>query len=289
VFLISRFSFLIAILAMYLGAGISPAADFFFLQMSDPQFGMYTADRDFAQETANFEFAIANANRLKPAFVAVCGDLINRAGDAAESAEYLRIAAKLDRGIPLHNVAGNHDVGNEPTAASLAFYRERFGPDYYTFRHGDFVGLVLDSSLIQHPDKAPEEAARQEEWLKSALEKVKREGARHVVVFQHIPFFLEKAGEPDQYFNIPQVARQKYLELLALYGVRYVFAGHYHRNAYAESPGMHIVTTGPVSKPLGADPSGIRVVVVRDSKIESRYYGLGNIPNTVDLNAAAKP
>ncbi len=279
----------IGILALYLAAGISPAADFFFLHMSDPQFGMYTADRDFVQETANFEFAIANANRLKPAFVVVSGDLVNRAGDAAQSAEYLRVAGKLDRSIPLHNVAGNHDVGNQPTAASLAFYRERFGRDYYSFRHKDFVGLVLDSSLIQHPDQASEEAARQEQWLKSELEKVKREGARRVVVFQHIPFFLEKADEPDQYFNIPRPARAKYLELLARYGVEYVFAGHYHRNAYGESPAVHIVTTGPVGKPLGPDPSGLRVVVVRDSVIESRYYGLGNIPNTVDLSATAKP
>ena len=29
----------------------------FFVQMSDPQFGMYTNNHDFAQETANFEFA----------------------------------------------------------------------------------------------------------------------------------------------------------------------------------------------------------------------------------------
>ena len=32
---------------------------------------MFTADKDFAQETVNFEMAIATANRLKPAFVIV--------------------------------------------------------------------------------------------------------------------------------------------------------------------------------------------------------------------------
>ena len=105
-----------------------------FVQMSDPQFGMYTKDADFAQETANFEFAIATANRLKPAFVVITGDLINKAGDAAMTAEYKRITAKLDPKIKLFNVAGNHDVGNQPTKESLAQYRERFGPDYYSFR-----------------------------------------------------------------------------------------------------------------------------------------------------------
>src|SRR5689334_22357868 len=80
------------------------AQEFFFLQMSDPQFGMYAEDKNFTQETANFEFAIATANRLKPAFVAVCGDLINKPGDAAQTAEYHRIAHELDSSIPIHNI-----------------------------------------------------------------------------------------------------------------------------------------------------------------------------------------
>ncbi len=280
--------FALALAGLFWGAKTAAAADFFFLQMSDPQFGMYAADRDFSQETANFEFAIANANRLKPAFVVVTGDLVNKAGDAAQTSEYLRIAAKLDRSIPIYNVAGNHDVGNEPTPQSLAAYRKRFGRDYYTFRHDDFLGIVLNSSLIQHPGLAPEEAAQQEAWLGSELVKMKAEGVRRVAVFQHIPFFLEKPGEPDQYFNLPGEARAKYLDAVQQYGIRYVFAGHYHRNAYVESGGLQIVTTGPVSKPLGVDPSGIRVVIVRESKIESQYYGLGNIPNQVELGAPSR-
>jgi hypothetical protein len=39
----------------------------FFIQTSDPQFGMYAADSNFAQEIANFEMAITTANRLHPA------------------------------------------------------------------------------------------------------------------------------------------------------------------------------------------------------------------------------
>src|SRR2546425_12111920 len=66
----------------------APPASWFFMQLSDPQFGMYTADADFAQETANFDFAIAAANRLRPAFVVVTGDLVNKAGDAAQVAAY---------------------------------------------------------------------------------------------------------------------------------------------------------------------------------------------------------
>ena len=74
------------------------AEPFFFIQLSDPQFGMSAANADVQQETANFEFAIATANRLKPAFVVVTGDLVNTAGDKTQVDEYLRIAAKLEDG-----------------------------------------------------------------------------------------------------------------------------------------------------------------------------------------------
>ena len=112
------------------------AEPLFFIQLSDPQFGMYADNADFQQETANFEFAIATANRLKPAFVIVTGDLVNKAGDKAQADEYLRIAAKLDRSIPLYQLPGNHDIGNEPTPESIAAYVARFGPDHYSFRCG---------------------------------------------------------------------------------------------------------------------------------------------------------
>jgi predicted phosphodiesterase len=277
----------LVLVAMLLGPAIGQSSDFFFIQMSDPQFGMYTADGEFSQETANFEFAIANANRLRPAFVVVCGDLINKPADPTQTAEYLRIAAKLDASIKIYNVPGNHDVRNAPTGDSLAAYRGKFGPDYYSFRYQDFAGLVIDSSLIQHPDQSPEEAARQERWIASELEKLKHDGARRIAVFQHIPWYLENPDEADQYFNLPREARKKYLPLFERYGVAYAFAGHYHRNAYGEGPGLHVITTGPVGKPLGPDPSGIRVVVVKESTMESQYYGLGNIPNQIILKTSS--
>jgi 3',5'-cyclic AMP phosphodiesterase CpdA len=273
-------------LSLCVAAGSLSAADLYFLQMSDPQFGMYSADQDFVHETANFEFAIANANRLKPAFVVVCGDLVNKAGDVKQIAQYLRVAAKLDKSIKLYNVAGNHDVGNTPSPESLAAYRERFGPDYYTFRSADLAGFVLDSSLIQHPENAPQEAARQEQWLRAELEKAATDGVHWRVVFQHIPWFLENADEPDQYFNIPKEARSKYLAMLQKYGVAATFAGHYHRNASGQAGSMRMITTGPVGMPLGDATSGIRVVKVTPASIEDKYYSLGNIPNTLIPPAA---
>src|SRR5882757_1928134 len=263
------------------------AQEFFFLQMSDPQFGMYTGNASFAQESANLEFAIATANRLRPAFVVMSGDLVNKPGDKAQIEEYLRITHKLDPVIPLYTIAGNHDVGNVPTPESLAAYRQVFGKDYYSFRNGAMEGIVLNSSIIQHPEKVPDEETQQREWLEEELEKAVAEHVRWIVVFQHIPWFLYSADEPDQYFNIPHEARIRYLKILKESGVQYVFAGHLHQNSEGRDDAFEMVTTGPIGKPLGDAISGIRIVSVSKRGLCHRYYGLGNLPSQIDVKAFA--
>lgn len=250
--------------------------------MSDPQFGMFTDNHGFARETQNFEKAIAAVNRLHPAFVIVCGDLINRTGDSVQVAEYKRIAAKLDPSIPLYNVAGNHDVSNTPTAASIADYRKNFGPDYYTFQHGNLYGIVLNSSLVFDPSKAPAEAARQAVWLHSTLEGTKKLKNKNIVVFEHIPWFINQPNEKNGYFNIPAETRKAYIDLLKKYGIKYVFAGHLHKNAIGTDGNLTIVTTGPIGKPLGKDSSGFRIVTIHGDKFSYPYYSLDSIPDTID-------
>ena len=275
----SRLFFVCARIALFLLTAAALTGQSFFIQLSDPQFGAFTADRDFVQETANYEFAVANVNRLHPQFVVICGDLINKTGDPAQTAEYFRITAKIDKSIPVYAVPGNHDVGNDPTPESLAYYREHWGPDYYSFRQGEIYGIVLNASLISAPAKAQAEADKQESWLKTELAKAKASGARHIVVFQHQSWFLESPTEPAQYFNIPLEQRKRYLDLLKESGVRYVFAGHYHRNAFGKDGNLEMITSGPVGRPLGNDPSGIRIVKVLENGLEHRYFTFGEIPN----------
>lgn len=267
------------ILLLLATSAFAQTAPWFFLQGSDPQFGMYTGDKSFEQETANFEFFIATANRLKPKFVILCGDLINQAGNRAEADEFFRIAAKLDKSIPLHLIAGNHDVRNEPTPESIASYVSRFGPDHYSFRQGELFGIVLNSTLIHAPGTAQAEFEKQEQWLRGELQNAKASGARHIVIFQHHPWFLQQEDEADQYFNIPLEKRRKYLALFREYGVEYLFSGHYHRNAVAQAGRLHMITTGPVGMPLTAEGSGFRIVSVSPEAIEQQWIGFGAIPN----------
>ena len=263
---------------------LAAAAPFYFIQLSDPQLGMFTNNRDFAQDAANFEFAVTAVNRLRPAFVVITGDLVHKPGDPAQISEYRRIVAKIDRSIPVYNIAGNHDVENAPTPESLAAYRKIFGPDRYTFRHQGLVGVVLNSSVIHTPEKAAAELVEQERWLRAELVQAKAEGARHIVVFQHHPWFIKTAAEADQYFNIPVARRAAYLAMFREFGVRYLFCGHYHRNAEAKDGEIENVTSGPVGKPLGGAKSGLRVAIVREDRIEHRYFELGDLPVAVETN-----
>ncbi len=282
----------VVLVAVAFGLGLAgqpaaPAAPFFFIQLSDPQFGMTTGDANFAQETANFEFAVATANRLRPAFVIVTGDLVNKTGDGAQIAEYQRILGRLDPAIRAYSIPGNHDVGNEPTPESVAAYTKRFGPDHFSFTVGSFVGIAIDSCLIQAPKNVKAEAEQQDQWLRAELTKARRDGARHIVVFQHHPLFLNAADEPGGYDSIAPDARARLLALYRDGGVRHVFAGHYHQNALARDGDVQVVTTGPIGMPLRGAKSGMRVAVVTDAGIEHSYYDLGGLPSRVPLPRAS--
>jgi serine/threonine-protein phosphatase CPPED1 len=259
----------------------APDGDFFFIQLSDPQFGMYEGDKGYEQETANYEFAIATANRLKPAFVIVTGDLVNKSGDPGQVSEYLRVSKKLLPSIPIYHLPGNHDVGNEPSPESLAAYRRSFGRDYYSFRSGPLYAIVLDSALIKAPQNTPREAAEQESWLRSELEKASGSGEHNIVVFQHHPYFVDSPVEKDEYHNIPGERRRAYLDLLRSHGVRWVFAGHYHQNALANDGDLQMITTGPVGHPLGRGKSGIRIVAVTGAWLKHRFFDFGDLPPTL--------
>lgn len=282
----NRFSvagFLLCITFLGAVASVRAAAPFFFVQLTDPQFGMFTDNKSFEQETANFEFAAATINRLHPAFVVVTGDLVNKTGDSAQIQEYKRILAKVSADIPVYNVAGNHDVGNTPTPKLIEAYTNAFGPDHYAFHFGNFEGIVLDSNLIQAPQKVQDLAAQQKSWLAAELRNAHNAGARHIVIFQHHPWFLKSLDEPDQYFNLPHEQRASYLPLFHQFGVEAVFCGHYHRNLAASDGGLPVVVSGALGKPLGGSQSGIQIVIVRDSGIEHHFYDLGEIPTGVEL------
>jgi hypothetical protein len=169
-------------------------------------------------------------------------------------------------------------VENVPTPASLELYKKHFGEDHYTFRSGNMLGIIINSSLIKDPSLAPAESLVQEEWLKNSLELAQKSGIKNIMVFMHHSLFLKDPNEPDEYFNINTERRKMYLELFKQYGVKQVFAGHYHRNSYGKAGDLEMITTGPVGRPLGADSSGFRIVNVKGQIVDHNYFALDSLP-----------
>ena len=282
--------------------------DFFFIQMSDPQFGMFarlsgmTEERiqdlrqqhgwnirpapkstGFAEETALYEKAITAANRLNPAFVVISGDLVEDRNEPEQLAELRRITAKLHPHIPVHWAPGNWDVGNTPTPETLKQYREDFGDDYYAFDHDGSSFIVLNSCVGFDDSQTPGEWDRQIAFLRTSLGEARNRGSAHIIIFLHHPIYGYGPGEEDSFAVLPKAKRRSLLDLFETHGVSAVFSGHWHKCHYVDHKDIQMVTTGAVGYPLGDDPSGFRIVKVSQDKVEHQYYGLDHMPEPEEL------
>lgn len=252
---------------------------FFFIQLTDPQFGFIDENRSFDKESALYQKAVDAINHLKPAFVVITGDLVNDKNNAGQLDEFRRITALISKEIPVWYSPGNHDIGQSPTQKDIDAFLKLYGHDRFSFRFGGSLFIGLNSSLIKSaPGEAEEEQYR---WLKDQLKNNK--DANHKVIFTHYPFFLKKPEEKDEYFNIEGPVRMKYLALFKENKVDAVFSGHLHNNASAVHGNLVMTTTSAVGKPLSEAPSGLRIVYVYPVGIESKYYSLEEIPSTVSM------
>ncbi len=259
---------------------------FYFFQLADTQF-FWGED-----PVGKWHSAIAQANRLRPDFVVVCGDLINRDGDSAKvdlvederrTRAYLDGAAKLDPAIPLYNVAGNHDVCNVPTPETLAWYKERFGPLWYTFTHKTAQFVVIESNLMKNPQGAPQAAQQQLDWLQQTLTAKAPATVRHRLVFMHHPLCLKSLDEEEGYFQLSQQRRADLVKLFRDSGVKTVFSGHYHGNAVVRDEDLEMVTTNGLAKALRGEPLGFRIVQVSPAGVKHTFYAHEKVPNELTV------
>jgi len=273
--------------------GLTQAAEggwrgpFFFVYMADPQLGMMEDDRSWDQELALVRKAVREVNRLRPRFVVIGGDMTNQsAGSPKHDAQVRALQRELalvSPSIPVVYVAGNHDVGNKPTPASLAVYRAWYGDDWFEFWVGGVRFIVLNTALYGDDSAAPTDGERQRRWLETQLSAAMGPKPVHTIVLQHAPWFLTSPDEPDRYEVVPRAARLPALRLLHQAGVSAAFAGHYHKCARARDGNLEMVVSGPVGKPLGRDPSGFTVVKVYRDRVAHAYYPLEEVPLSIQL------
>lgn len=88
-------------------------------------------------------------------------------------------------------------------------YRSRFGQDYFSFWCGGTLFLVINSQYYKDSSKTKIFSKEQDVWLMEQLNKNK---GKRIVIFQHIPWFINKIDENNQYFNIEKNLRHEMLE-----------------------------------------------------------------------------
>jgi len=208
-----------------------------------------------------------------PAFVCVCGDLVNAYPNKGEQeaalqeeqvAAFCEVASEIDPSIPLVCMCGNHDVGDRPNARTIDLYKRRFGDDYFSFWVGGVKFIVINSQLYKNALDCEPLAIAQDVWLDAELEAEETKRARHVVVMSHIPPFIVEADEPSVYFNFEASKRADLLERMARAGVSLWLCGHFHENAggvarvpvgeRGEERELEVVVTGAVGANITRKP-----------------------------------
>jgi len=230
---------------------------FEFIWMGDPQIGFGDEDQEKTNTMRSVKFINERFKKHLIKFVVVCGDHthnfekiwskketleVNREKRRLQLKSYKSIWSKLNPNIPLVCVCGNHDVGNAPTKETIELYTEEFGDDYLAFWAGGVKFLVVNSQLVQHPEKSGSLASEQEDWFEKELMKDKC----RQIVFAHIPPFCWHVDENDTNFNWPKVRRRKWLDKMVKADVRNMYCAHYHRRAEGTYNDLKVMITGAV-------------------------------------------
>lgn len=271
------------LLAVFVSHGIAAdSAPFFFLQLSDPQFGFIDNNKSISAETEAMNKAVTAINQLKPPFVVITGDFVNNSKSKEQIAAYKSMIAQIDSSVKVYMIPGNHDIG-KVSRSSIDNYKKNYGETHFSFRYGDCAFIGIDSNIIKEEDKEREEV--QFKWLEQELQKTK--DARFKFVFTHCSVFLKRMDEPVNYSNFSLPMREKYVHLFQKYGVNAIFAGHLHNNAYGKVGNMEMITIGPVGKVLGTGYQGMNLVKVYPDRFISEFIALNQFPKEVVMSDPA--
>ena len=271
------------LLAVFVSHGIAAdSAPFFFLQLSDPQFGFMDNNKSISAETEAMNKAVTAINQLKPPFVVITGDFVNNSKSKEQIAAYKSMIAQIDSSVKVYMIPGNHDIG-KVSRASIDNYKKNYGETHFSFRYGDCAFIGIDSNIIKEEDKEREEV--QFKWLEQELQKTK--DARFKFVFTHCSVFLKRMDEPVNYSNFSLPMREKYVRLFQKYGVNAIFAGHLHNNAYGKVGNMEMITIGPIGKVLGTGYQGMNLVKVYPDRFISEFIALNQLPKEVVMSDPA--
>ncbi|KAL7520759.1 hypothetical protein ACHAWX_005466 [Stephanocyclus meneghinianus] len=185
-----------------------------FVVCADTQFGISKKNINWDAEIRYSNQAIDLINQMdpRPAFVCVCGDLVDMefsfekkkgskskfpsslfngaTGIASrevcdsiqdeQNEDFKQLWSRLHPDIALVCLCGNHDLGNRPTPRSISRFRAAYGDEYLAFWVNGTYNIVLNNVLFVDPSGAKRIYKTQLRWLEERLKYAQDHQAKQV-------------------------------------------------------------------------------------------------------------
>lgn len=192
-----------------------------------------------AHMVARNEYVVDRCNQIEASFVVHLGDIVHPLPIEGAHEPAVQLAGQVysPLNLPVHFVAGNHDIGDKPNArvavppVSDQYYgvfERHWGNPFKAFDIDDCHFVIVDTPVL---NSGLQREARQREWLEADLAAASAAGHR-IFMFTHYPPFIRGPNEGEHYDNLGEPGRSWLLALIRQHHVEAVFSGHVHNFAY---------------------------------------------------------
>jgi acid phosphatase type 7 len=167
--------------------------------------------------------------------VAVTGDMVMRGSDEGDWQKFFAITRELLAQVRYVPAIGNHDLGwghADPDVFALPT-----GPAGRP-EHAYWYSLELADVHVVFLDSNAYEQQAQEQWLEADLAAARRKGVRAIIALTHDGPYSRGMHRGNQ------LARERYVPILAKHHVDLVVAGHDHLYQRGEAGGIRYVVSG---------------------------------------------
>ena len=233
---------------------------FTFFQVTDPQLGFHSKDKNLQWTIDNLKAMVSIINREHPAFVIITGDMIHRHYKKNQVEAYRSVIATVDKDIPVFHIPGNHDMPKYADAPRKQ-YLDNFGYERFSFEYGGYGFIGINSNaLVCDTLPAYIDAAEQLEWMYGELKKY--DHLKGTFIFAHHPPVLAKGSPVKHKSEWNEPYRTQYVRLMKQHGVKGIFAGHTHYGETTEIDDIPVFTTVASSYPLYGSPTGYLSITI---------------------------
>ena len=178
---------------------------------------------------------LALLKKMPAEFLVHMGDLVQDYPETAAFQESISTAVKAFHQLPMpiHHVAGNHDVGDKPdrtmpthpaSEESLTYYHELCGQSWYRIDREDCCLLVINSQIL---DTGMAAEIEQRAWLEAEMQAAQ---GKRIFLFFHLPLYLGQRNEQamGNYDILGNVSRKWLLDLIEKHDVKFAGGAHVH-------------------------------------------------------------